>query len=232
MSQRIQDIPPQDRPRERLLRLGPEALSDAELVGLFINTGVQGENAIQIAQRLLKEFGGLRTFSRLSPAHIAKSHGLGPAKAALLAAAFELGKRAVRESMQELPMDKPSLIFDYLGLEMQGYDQEEMHLLSLDARLRLVHRDRLFRGTLNETSAHPREVMKNALLRSAFGIVVVHNHPSGDPQPSNADYQFTRRLQEAAELLQIRFVDHVIIGHVADGRTIPWYSFRNAGLLK
>lgn len=231
MSQRIQDIPEEDRPRERLLRLGPEALSDAELIGLFINTGVKGENAIQIAQRMLSEFGGLRNFSRRSTAQLAESHGVGPAKAALLAAALELGKRAAREAVRELPMDRPDRIFDYIGLEMQALNQEELHLLSLDTRLNLVHHDRIFRGTLNETSAHPREIMRMALLRNAASFIIVHNHPSGDPSASDADRRFTRTLNEASQIMRIHMVDHLIIGHPSLTRPQPWYSFRESGLL-
>lgn len=231
MSQRIHDIPPEDRPRERLLRLGPEALSDAELIGLFINTGMKGENAVQIAQRLLSEFKSLRDFSRRSTSELASLKGLGPAKAAILAAAFELGRRSAREIAKETALNSPGLVFDYLGLEMQSYDQEELHVLCLNTKMQLTHHDRVFRGTLNETSAHPREILQKVLVHSAHSFIIAHNHPSGDPTPSDADRRFTRNIRDAAELLRVNFADHIIIGHASQTRPIPYFSFRESGLL-
>lgn len=231
MSQRIHDLPAEDRPRERLMRLGPEALSDAELIGIFINTGMKGENAVQIAQRLLTQYKSLRDFSRRSPGELASMKGLGPAKAAILAAAFELGRRSAREIARDVPLDTPQNIFNYIGLEMQAMTQEEVHLLCLDSRMQLTHHERLFRGTLNETTSHPREVLRPALIHSAYGFVLVHNHPSGDPTPSDADRRFTRNLRDAAELIRIKFIDHVVIGHASDTRTLPYFSFRESGFL-
>lgn len=231
MSQRIQDLPAEDRPRERLLRLGPEALSDAELIGLFINTGMKGENAVQIAQRLLRQFKSLRDFSRRSTAELAAMKGLGPAKAAILAAAFELGRRSAREVARETSLDSPQNIFDYMGLEMQALNHEELHLLCVDSRMRLVHHERVFRGSLTETTAHPREILRHVLIRAAYGFVVVHNHPSGDPNPSEADRRFTRNMRNAAELMQVKFLDHIVIGHASEARPLPYYSFRESGLL-
>ncbi len=231
MGTRIHDIPEEDRPRERLLRLGPGALSDAELIGLFIHTGVKGENAVQIAQRLLQEYNGLRNLSRREIPELMSSHGLGPAKAALLGAAFELGKRAAQESLRELPLDEASLIFQYMGAELQALNHEEVHILMLSTRLTLLHRECVFKGSLSESVAHPRELLKKALLHSAHGFVIIHNHPSGDPSPSQADKEFTRRLREGAELLRLTFIDHIVIGHPAEHRKRPYFSFREAGLL-
>jgi DNA repair protein RadC len=231
MSQRIQDLPAEDRPRERLLRLGPEALSDAELVGLFINTGMKGENAIQIAQRILRECGSLREFSRRSTAELAALKGLGPAKAAILAAAFELGRRSAREIARETPLDLPAKVFDYLGLQMLALNHEEVHLLCLNARLQLEHHELIFRGSLTETSAHPREILRPVMIRTSHAFMIVHNHPSGDPNPSEADRRFTRSLRDAADLLRLKFTDHIIIGHPSESRSLPYFSFRESGLL-
>jgi DNA repair protein RadC len=229
MSQRIQDMPHDDRPRERLLRLGPESLSDGELIGLFIHTGVKGENAVQIAQRVLREAGGLVSLSRLAPMEISGHHGIGPAKAALITAAMELGKRAARAVQKIVPLGNPRCIYDYLGLEMQALHQEELHVLSLNSRMQLVHHDRVYRGTLTETSAHPRDVLRFAIMRNAHSFALVHNHPSGDPSPSDADWRFTRRIREASKLMQIEMTDHVIIGQQSPERTVPWFSFRESG---
>lgn len=232
MANRIQDIPEEDRPRERLLAQGARALSNAELLGIFINTGIPGENAVEIGHRLLRESGGLRALSRRDIADLKKVKGLGPAKAAVLAAAFEIGQRAARESFREEPMNKPEFIFDYLAAEMQTLNHEEVHVLLLNSRLCLIHRERLFQGGLNESFAHPREILKKALSHGAFAFALAHNHPSGDPTPSDADRVFTRKLMQGAELLSIHFIDHVIIGHPGADRTQSWFSFRAAGLLK
>lgn len=231
MGQRIHDIPEEDRPRERLLRQGADALSDAELLGIFINTGMKGENAVQIGQRLLTTFNGLRQLSRRPANELSKLKGLGPAKAAVMAAAFELGRRVAREAAKELPMTNADLVFDYLGLEMQAMQREEVHALLVNTKLCITHHERLYRGTLNETVAVVRDVFQHALLHSAYGFIVVHNHPSGDPTPSDQDKRFTRRLKEGADLLNLHFVDHVIIGHPAPDRAQPFFSFRASGLI-
>ena len=231
MSHRIQDIPSEDRPRERLLRLGAESLSDAELLGLFINTGIKGQNAVQIGQKLLSDHGGLVSLARLNTRALSKTKGVGPAKAAVLSAAFELGKRSAQAARRVLPMEQPSQVYDFMALEMQALGHEELHVLSLDTRLCLLHHDRVFRGTVNQTTAHPREVMKHVISSGAYAFIVVHNHPSGDPTPSEADRQFTRRMREAAELMQVKLIDHVIIGQRGDNHSDPWYSFKAMGLL-
>ena len=231
MGTRIHDIPEEDRPRERLIRLGASALSDAELIGLFIHTGVPGENAVQIAQRMLREFDGLRNLSRQDISQLLDTHGLGKAKAALVAAAFELGRRAARESLRELPMDDPQVIFDYMAAELQSLNHEEVHVLLLSTRLTLLKSECVFQGSLNESVAHPREILKKALVSNAHAFAIVHNHPSGDPTPSNSDREFTRRLRDCAELMRLKFLDHLIIGHPAEHRPRPYFSFREAGLI-
>lgn len=231
MGQRIQDIPEEDRPRERLLTHGAKTLSNAELLGIFINTGIPGENAVQIGQRLLTECGGLRNLSRRDVKELRRQKGVGPAKAAVLAAAFELGQRAAREALRDEPMNTASLVFDYFGNEMQALNHEEVHILLVNSKLCLIHRERIFQGGLNESVAHPREILKKVLIHGAFGFFIVHNHPSGDPSPSDADRHFTRTLRDGAELLRLTLIDHVIIGHPSAARDRPYFSFREAGLI-
>jgi DNA repair protein RadC len=231
MSHRIHDIPEQDRPRERLLRLGPGALSDAELLAIFINTGTKGENAIQVAQRLMREVGTLRDLSRQEPESLVRNRALGPAKAANLAAAFELGRRAEREAITERPMAQPEDVYQLLAAELQALNQESVRVLLLNSRLCLMRADEVHRGAVSETIAHPREILRKGIMHSAFAFIIAHNHPSGDPSPSAADVQLTRRLREASEIVGIRFLDHIIIGAPGSPTGQPYYSFREAGLL-
>jgi DNA repair protein RadC len=231
MSHRIHDIPEQDRPRERLLRLGPGALSDAELLAIFINTGVKGENAIQVAQRILSEFRSLRELSRQEPESLKRTHALGPAKAAHLAAAFELGRRAERESQVDVQLQSPEQIYQFVGTEMQSLSFESVRVLLLNTRYCLLRQDEVFRGGLNESICHPREILRKAIVHSAHAFILLHNHPSGDPSPSDSDVRMTRRIREAAEILKIEFCDHLIIGAPGENRRSPWFSFREAGVL-
>jgi DNA repair protein RadC len=228
---RIADLPKDDRPRERLLRLGPASLSDAELVALFINTGIPGENAIQVAQRLIKTHGSLAQLARLSPQLLRNEKALGPAKAALLTAAFEIGRRAEREILVEQPLDSPELIYKFAAQDMRHLPHEIVRVLLVNTRLGFVRQDQISHGTVNESMAHPRDVLRPAIIHAAYGFILVHNHPSGDPSPSDADFRMTRRVREAAELVGVKFLDHVIIGTPSKTRTTAYFSFREAGIL-
>lgn len=231
MSLRIQDLPKNDRPRERLLELGAASLTNAELLALFINTGTQGENAIQMGQRLLQEFKSLRNLSRRSAKELAQQfHGLGPAKASHIAAAFELGRRAAQEEVREDKMDTPEMMYRYLGSDMARLGYETLRILVLNTKLCLVHDEIVFQGTLNESPAHPREILRAALVHRGYAFVLAHNHPSGDPAPSDADCRFTRRIREAAQLMQIQFLDHLIIGAPRSG-ALPYFSFKESGMM-
>ena len=230
-SHRIHDMPEDDRPRERLLRLGPAALSDAELLAIFINTGIKGENAMQVGQRLLREYGSLRQLARLGPGELKGAKALGPAKAAHLLAAFELGRRAEQERLKEMPLNEPGLIYEYIGAELQSLAHEELFVLLLNTKLHLMQRHRVFQGTVNETVAHPREILQKVIVNRAYAFVVVHNHPSGDPAPSEAVRRMTRRLKEGSELLGLVFMDHIIIGHPTEGRRQPYFSFKEQGMM-
>jgi DNA repair protein RadC len=229
---RIHDIPENDRPRERLLRLGPQALSDAELLALFINTGTKGENALQIGQRILRDHKSLRDLSRLEPAVLSKIKALGPAKTAKLAAAFELGRRAAQQpSHAEIILDGPGRIYDYIGPEMQALGHESVRIVLLNTRLAVIRAEEVFKGSLNECISHPRDLLRKALVHNAHAFVLVHNHPSGDPTPSDADRRITRRLREGAEATGVLLQDHIIIGTPAESRPVPYFSFREHGLL-
>ena len=228
---RIHDLPASDRPRERLLRHGPGVLSDVELLALFVNTGVPGENALQVAQRLLRTHGGLRWVSRLECARLLEEKALGPAKSALLAAAFELGRRAAREEWVERPLNEPNLVYQMVGPEMQALSHEVVRVLLLNTRLSFVRQEQVSHGSINETITHPRDVIRPVLMHAAYGFIMVHNHPSGDPSPSEADLRVTRRVREAAEVMGVKFLDHLIIGSPSATRAQPYFSFRESGLL-
>jgi len=231
MTDRIQDMPSGERPREKLSRLGPGSLDNAELMALFISTGTKGRSAITIGRELLQKHGSMAALGSLTVAELAKEKGLGIAKASKLAAAFELGARVAREQVQEIPFDTPQRICDYFFPQLAHLSQEQVVVATLDTRLRLVGSTMVSLGTVNESSAHPREILRPVITRGAAGFIVVHNHPSGDPSPSRADEIVTRRIIEAADLMQIEFHDHVIIGKPSPGRN-AYFSFREAGIIR
>ncbi len=229
-SARIHDIPTDDKPRERAVRLGIQALTNAELIGVLLRTGLPGENAVAVGARLERTFGSLNGLARVGIRELMNQGGLGPAKAVELAAAFELGIRARREELRSLPMSTPMQVCDYFGQEMRALPVEVVRVILVNTKLQLISVEEIFRGSVNESLAHPREILQPVIRTSAYGFVLVHNHPSGDPTPSDADLRLTRRLNEAAEIMQIRFLDHVIIGAPAPDRQ-PYYSFREGGFL-
>jgi DNA repair protein RadC len=229
-SPRIQELPEEDRPREKLAARGAGALSDSELIAILLRTGLPGANAVDVARQLLTEFRSLSGLARCSVAELSRIKGVGPAKAVQLAAAFGLASRLARESLDRLPLERPSMIYDLLGSELRVLHRESLRVVLLDAKLHLLRVEEISLGSVNESIAHPREIFRPALIYSAFAIILVHNHPSGDPAPSDADRRLTIRLAEAALLLQIRLHDHIIIGTGDNGRQ-PWFSFREGGLL-
>lgn len=226
---RIQDLPHDERPREKLAKHGAAALDNAELLALFIGSGTKGRSAIQVGRDLLKHFGSLNLLGSAGVSALKSRPGLGLARSCQLAAAFELGARAGREMLKSTPLDSPERIHAFFGPQLSILDHETLIVALLDIRLNFTSSVEISSGTLNETIAHPRDVLRPAVLRNAYGFVLLHNHPSGDPSPSHADRNFTKRLVEAAEILQIRFLDHVIIGRPQLGRE-PYFSFREAGL--
>ncbi len=227
---KIREMPREDRPREKLAARGASALSDAELIAILLRTGVAGANAVEVARQLLEQYGSLGALSRCTVKEIAKIKGIGFAKGAQLAAAFGLGQRLARERLAREKIDTPELIYDLLGPEMRALHKESLRVILLDTRYHLLRIEEVSLGSVNESIAHPRDVFRPAFIYSAYAVIVVHNHPSGDPSPSQADHGLTRRLREAAELLQIRLLDHLILGAPAEGRA-PYFSFKEAGLL-
>lgn len=227
---RIMDLPQDMRPREKLFRMGPSALDDAELMALFLSTGVRGMSAIEVGRKLLRRHGSISALGALPVAELAKEYGVGLAKASKLVAAFELGARVARERMSSACLDAPEKIHGFFAPQMSHLPQEQVVVAAVDTRLRHLGTTVVSVGTVSESTAHPREILRPVITRGAHGFILVHNHPSGDPSPSRADEGVTRRLADAAALLQIRFLDHVIIGRPMDGRE-AYFSFREAGLI-
>lgn len=228
---RLRELPVDERPREKLVRAGAGALADTELLAIFLRTGTPGRNAIATARDLLDKWGGLQGLSRCEIRDLINSaRGVGTAKACELAAAFELGKRLARGGPQRPKVDSPEALYHLLGPEMQALRDESVRVVLLDTKYQVIRVEEVSSGTLNECIAHPRNIFRPALVYSAFAVAVVHNHPSGDPAPSEADRRLTRRLNDSAAALDIRLLDHVIIG-TADGGRTPYTSFRELGLL-
>jgi DNA repair protein RadC len=220
----IRELPESERPRERLLKQGSDALSDAELIAVLLRTGRVGASAIQMATELLQETGGLAGLVSLTPQSL-RRRGLGPAKTATLLAALEIAGRVAREQLDERePLTRPAEVARYLCLRYWARDQEVMGALFLDVRNRLLGEKETFRGTLDRAVVEPREILKEALLRGAAAVVVFHTHPSGDPEPSQEDLLFTGRLQQAAQIVGVRLADHLILG--SSGR---WVSLQQRG---
>ena len=227
---RIQDMPDEDRPREKMLKRGAAALSESELIGILLRTGTVGANAVDVGRDLMIRYQSLTAVSRCSAKDLAKVKGIGLAKAIQLAAAFELGKRLAQESPARGKLDTPELIYDLLGPEMRMLSKESLRAILLDTRLNLIRVEEIAIGSISECVAHPREIFRPAISHSAYAVILAHNHPSGDPTPSAADIQMTRRMAESAGILQIRLLDHIIVGSPSPGR-LPYYSFREAGVL-
>lgn len=227
---RIHEMPAEDRPREKLWERGAAALTNRELIAILLRVGVRGASAVEVGGELLERFKTLGGLSRASAQELAKIRGIGRTKAVQLAAAFQLGDRLAKEKIKENKIDSPELVYEFFGAEMRALQKESLRVLLLDTRYHLIDTKEVSLGSVNESIAHPREVFRPAVLASAYAVIVAHNHPSGDPAPSASDHNLTRRLAEAAELLQIKLLDHVIIGAPAEGRD-PYFSFKEAGVL-
>lgn len=211
----ISNWPAHQRPRERLIREGAQALSDAELLAVFLRVGMRGKNAVELAGELVRHFGSLQALLRASLQDFTRVPGLGPAKYAQLNAVIELARRAISDEMLSgESICSPQAAKHYLRLAMAGRPYESFHVLFLDVRNRLIAARELFRGTLTHTSVYPREVVREALSRNAASVMLAHNHPSGTPEPSEADLLLTRALVQALALVDIRILDHfVVAGH-------------------
>ena len=227
---KISEMPAEERPREKLLARGATALIDPELIAILLGSGLPGANAIEVARQLLEKYKSLTGLSRCTVDELKEIRGIGKAKAMHLVAAFQLGRRLANERLTRRKLDSPELVYELLEAEMRALHKESLRVLLLDTRYHLVGTEQVSLGSVNESIAHPRDVFRPAVVASAYAVIVVHNHPSGDPSPSQSDHSLTRRLVEAAELLQIKLLDHVIIGAPAEGRQ-PYFSFREAGVL-
>ncbi|RME34518.1 MAG: JAB domain-containing protein [Gammaproteobacteria bacterium] len=222
----ITDWPEGERPRERLLELGAQALSDAELLAIFLRTGVKGRSAVDLARELLREGDGLAGLLDREGRELASLHGLGPAKASQLLAALELGRRYLAARLRrDTAFTSPEQTRQYLSLRLRGRPFEVFACLFLDNRHRLIAFEELFSGTIDGASVHPREVVRRCLAHNAAAVILAHNHPSGVAEPSRADRQITRRLQQALELIDVRVLDHLVVG---EGEPV---SFAERGLI-
>jgi DNA repair protein RadC len=227
---KIREMPEAERPREKLLARGATALIDPELIALLLGTGLPGANAIDVARQLLEKYKSLSGLSRCTVKELREIRGIGKAKAIHLVAAFQLGHRLANERLTHQKLDSPELVYELMATEMRALHKESLRVILLDTRYHHIGTEQVSLGSVNESIAHPRDVFRPAVVASAYAVIVVHNHPSGDPSPSQSDHSLTRRLVEAAELLQIKLLDHVIIGAPADGRQ-PYFSFKEAGVL-
>jgi DNA repair protein RadC len=231
MSQlKIREMPVQERPREKLLARGVSSLNDSELIAILLRTGLRGANAVEVGRQLLEKYKSLTGISRCSVKELREIPGIGATKALELVAAFGLGQRLARETLSKQKLDSPELVSELVGPEMRRLRIESLRVILLDTRYRLLHIEEVSLGSLNESIAHPREIFRPALTYSAHAVIVVHNHPSGDASPSQTDHSLTRRLAEAAELLQIKLLDHIIIGAPSEGSP-AYFSFKEAGVL-
>jgi len=211
---RICDWPEHDRPRERLLREGATALSDAELLAIFLRVGVAGKSAVALAGDTLAHFGSLHRLLHADSGEFGRLHGLGPAKYAQLQAALELARRAVAEQFRREALCSPEAVRQYLRSQFALQTHESFVVLFLDVKNRLINCEEMFKGTLTHTSVYPREVVKAALRRNAAAVILAHNHPSGVAEPSEADLRLTAALVQALALVDIRVLDHfVVAGH-------------------
>lgn len=222
----IRNWPEGERPREKLVELGPTALSEAELLAILLRSGVRGQSALDVARSLLVEFGSLRGLLTAERARVCERRGLGPARYAALQASLELARRHYQELMMVgSALANPGATREFLRMRLRDLPYEVFCCVFLDNRHRVIAFEELFRGTIDGASVHPREVVRQALARNAAAVILAHNHPSGLAEPSHADELITRRLKEALGLVDIRVLDHLVVG---DG---VCESFAERGLL-
>jgi len=220
----ITDWPVDERPRERLLQKGASSLSDAELLAIFLRVGVRGKSAVDLARELLQQFGGLRALLMASQTQFCAQQGMGDAKYALLQAVLEMGRRHLAEEWQRGDsLDSPQRVRQYLSAALRDQCREVFAVIFLDNRHRILKFEELFRGTIDGATVHIREILKRALELNAAALIVAHNHPSGVAEPSAADLALTRRLEAAMQLVDLRLLDHFIVG---DGQPL---SLREQG---
>jgi len=222
---RIADLHESDRPRERLTALGPQALTNAELIAILLRVGVVGENAVEVGQRLLKKFGGISGLHRASTKELMEQHGIAEAKAAQIKAAIELGRRLTLESPEErASINSPADAATLVQYEMSALEQEHLRVILLDRRNHVLEIVEVYKGSVNSSQVRVGELFKDAIRTNSSAIIIVHNHPSGDPTPSPDDVAVTRAIVQAGKLLDIEVLDHMVIGQ---GK---WVSLKERGL--
>lgn len=229
---RIKDLPPCERPRERLLAKGADALGTDELLAILLRSGTAGVSALDAARHLLKQFGTLDALGRARPEQLAAVRGVGSDKAATLLAAFKLAQRLAREIHADAPqLETPEQVADYLREDSRSREVEHFQVLLLNTRRRLIRIEpvSISQGTLDTVLVHAREVFKAAIAANAAAILLAHNHPSGDPTPSEADIKVTRDLIRAGQLLKIEVLDHIILGRRTAERSKDYASLRELG---
>jgi DNA repair protein RadC len=230
MNSRIKDLAIEDRPREKMQRFGVKNLTDEELMALFLRTGVVGKSAIQIGRELIQEYGSLARLGQLDVKQLAKFHGLGPAKATQLLAAFELGSRVASQELIHVELNQPSQIYQYFSPQMSHLANEKLLVVLLNTKLQFDGQQEISTGNVNQTLACVRDILKPVITRGSYAFLLIHNHPSGDPRPSNADTQITQQVRDASSLMQVRFIDHIILGRPSAG-SCGYYSFKERGLI-
>ena len=206
-------MPQTERPREKLVRHGAESLTDAELLAIFLRTGVRGKSAVQLAMDLQAEFGSISALLTADRRRFESCHGLGLAKYAQLSAVLELARRHLLEEVDRGDeITSPAAIRKFLALQLKGAEREIFYAVFMDNRHRILHREPLFMGTISSATVHIREIVKSALACNAAAVIVAHNHPSGVAEPSAADIRITRRIVEALSLVDVRLLDHFVVG--------------------
>jgi DNA repair protein RadC len=227
----MRELPPAERPRERLLNKGADSLKTSELVAILLRTGTKDRPVLELADFLLAHFGSLEALSRAPIGELTRVKGVGAAKAIELKAAFALAARLNRSAAEARAIETAEDIAALLGDEMRLLDHESLRVVCLNTKHMVLAVEEVTRGTLNESLFHPREAFRPALVRQAHAVILVHNHPSGDPYPSDADRYVTRQMKEAGELLRIELLDHVILGAPGQGNAPAFFSFKDGGLL-
>jgi len=229
-SLRLKDQPASERPRERLAERGADALSHAELIAILLRTGLKGTNVIEVGRQLLERFGSLNALAGASLQELRSVKGVGRDKAVTLLAAFALAKRMAAELRGEAPLlDTPDRIAELLREDLRHATAEQFCVVLLNTRRRLIKVERISQGTLDTILVHARDVFRSAITANAAAIVLVHNHPSGDPAPSESDIKVTRDLIRAGQLLKIELLDHVILGRSTQERVRDYASLRESG---
>ena len=231
MSSTMHELPPAERPRERLLNQGANSLKTSELIAILLRTGTTGRPVLDLAEFLLAHFGSLEALSRAPVGELMRVKGVGQAKAIELKAAFALAARLARSEAESRAIEDAADVAQLLGEEMRLLDHESVRVVCLNAKHMVLAVEEITRGILNESLFHPREAFRPALARQAHAVILVHNHPSGNPQPSDADLRVTKQMKDAGQILQIELLDHVVLGAPSAKNEKGYFSFKDAGLL-